>query len=74
MRKDEKIRQQFSIRSDMWLGVLMRGHIYEQRNVMVTYNQTNGGHVSEQYSTIDALLQSIPLGTPFTIEFSGEDR
>ena len=56
-RTDAKIRQQFAV-----LGeedrILAKGHIYEQRNVMVTYRS---GHVSEQYSTdaFDALLQSL---------------
>ena len=65
-RTDEKIRQKFIVWAKCQAKperriVFTQGHIYEQRNVMLTF-QFGKGFVSEQYSTLDAMLQSLPLG------------
>ena len=69
-RTDEKIRQQFVILDHIARAVLMRGHIYEQRNVMLT--ERSGESVSEQYSSFDAVLQTLPVAQTFTIQFRGK--
>ena len=56
-RIDEKIRQPFTVVGDRG-AILARGQIYEQRNVMLLWRRGVGG-CAEQYSTIDALLQSL---------------
>ncbi len=55
--------------------VLLKGHIYEQRNVMLTYrhNAPNDGQVSEHYSSFDAILQIILTGALPTIQFGDEN-
>ena len=65
-RTDEKIRQKFIVWAKCQAKperriVFTTGHIYEQRNVMLTF-QFGKGHISEQHSTLDAMLQSLPLG------------
>jgi hypothetical protein len=55
LRTDDKIRQRFIVRDGY--RIIAKGHIYEQRNVMLT--ERNGVHVSEQYSSLDAMLQTI---------------
>ena len=52
---DAKICQQFVVRDGH--RVIAKGHIYEQRNVMLT--ERNGAQVSENYSSLDAMLQTI---------------
>ena len=64
-RTDEKIRQRFTVWAKCQAKperriVFTQGQIYEQRNVMLTF-QYGKGFVSEQYSTLDAMLQSLPL-------------
>ena len=71
-RTDDKIRQQFIVYSRPTRTEIGRrlaeGHIYEQRNVMLT--QRDGQPVSHQFSSLDALLQS--LGDVYQIEFIEE--
>ena len=55
LRTDDKIRQKFIVRDGH--RIMAKGHIYEQRNVMLT--ERNGVHVSEQLSSFDAMLQTI---------------
>ena len=55
LRTDDKIRQRFVIRDGY--RPIAKGHIYEQRNVVLTYR--NGEQVSEQFSSFDAMLQTI---------------
>ena len=55
LRTDDKIRQQFVVRDGY--GIIAKGHIYEQRNVALT--ERNGVHGSEQFSSFDAMLQTI---------------
>ena len=50
----EKIRQKFVIRDGH--RVIAKGHIYEQRNVTLT--ERNGKPGSEQFSSLDAMLQT----------------
>ena len=61
-RSDAKIRQRFVIYSKPTRREIGRrlaeGHIYEQRNVMLT--SRNGQACSIQYASIDVVLQSIP--------------
>ena len=68
-RTDKKVRDRFVIYSrptQTEVGRrLAEGHIYEQRNVMLT--KRDGQHVSEQFSSIDAVIQSI--GKIYQIEF-----
>lgn len=72
-RTDDKIRQRFVIRGRGLPGAtgvstenrLAAGHIYEQRNVMLTKRE--GQHVSEQFSSLDAVLQS--MSGIYQIEF-----
>ena len=56
-RTDAKLRQPFTVVGDRG-AILARGQIYEQRNVMLLWRRGVGG-CAEQYSTIDALLQSL---------------
>ena len=56
-RTDEKIRQKFYVLDGG--VVLLRGNIYEQRNVMVT--EQHGRGCSIQYASFDAFLQSLPI-------------
>ena len=69
-RTDAKIRQRFVIYSRPTRTEIGRrlaeGHIYEQRNVMLT--KRDGQHVSEQFSSLDAVLQSM-VGDVYQIEF-----
>lgn len=67
-RTDEKIRRPFVI-LDRRDRVLMRGHIYEQRKVMLT--ERAGEAVSEQYSTFDAVLQMMPTDRFLMVMFGG---
>ena len=57
-------------------SVLLKGQICKQRNVMLSYRHDapNKGHVSESYSSFDAILQIIPPGTLPTIQFCDEDK
>ena len=52
---DEKVRQQFIVRDGH--RIIAKGHIYEQRNVALTYR--DGVYGSEQFSSFDAMLQTI---------------
>lgn len=69
LRTDEKIRKRFVVYSRPTRTEIGRrlaeGHIYEQRNVMLT--KRNGEDVSEQFSSLDAMLQS--FGDVYQIEF-----
>ena len=56
-RTDDKIRQHFTVVGTRGTA-LATGHIYEQRNVMLLWRK-DVGQCAEQYSTIDALLQSL---------------
>ena len=51
----EKIRDKFVIRGGY--RIIAKGHIYEQRNVALT--ERNGGAISHQFSSFDAMLQTI---------------
>ena len=68
-RTDAKIRQQFIVYSRptrTQVGYrLAEGHIYEQRNIMLT--KRDGEHCSELFSSLDAMLQS--FGDIYQIEF-----
>ena len=55
LRTDDKIRQRFIVRDGY--RIIAKGHIYEQRNVMLT--ERNGVHVSEQFSSLDVMLQTL---------------
>ena len=55
-RSDDKIRKQFLI-ANTHKNVIAIGHIYEQRNVALTMRNRQG--VSEQYSSFDAMLQTL---------------
>ena len=55
LRTDDKIRQRFIVRDGY--RIIAKGHIYEQRNVMLTYR--NGEQVSEQFSSLDVMLQTL---------------
>ena len=60
---------------DRKFNVLLKGHIDEQRKVMLTYRHDapNDGQVSELYSGFDVVLQMIPPGILPTIQFGDED-
>ena len=74
-RTDAKIRQRFVVYSRptrIEVGRrLAEGHIYEQRNVMLT--KRDGEHVSEQFSSLDAMLQSM-VGDVYQIEFLEDEH
>lgn len=65
LRIDDKIRNQFVILSKTDGVIIAKGHIYEQRNVSLT--EKFGQDISEQYSSLDAMLQT--LRDVRTIEF-----
>lgn len=69
LRTDEKMRTPFIVYSRPTRTEIGRrlaeGHIYEQRNVMLT--KRDDEHVSEQFSSLDAMLQS--MGDVYQIEF-----
>ena len=71
---DAKILYHFVVLDERF-EVLLKGHIYEQRNVMLTYrhNAPNDGQVSGDYSTYDTILQIIPTGVLPTIQFGTEE-
>ena len=69
LRTDEKIRTPFVVYSRPTRSQigrrLVEGHIYEQRNVMLT--KRDGEDVSEQFSSLDAMIQT--MGDIYQIEF-----
>ena len=73
-RTDEKMRKRFVVYSrptHTEIGRrLAEGHIYEQRNVMLT--KRDGQDVSEHFSSVDAMLQT--LGDVYQIEFPKTKR
>ena len=61
---------------DAKFKVLMRGCVFENRGVLLTFRHDALGdkHVSESYSSFDCILQMILPGTLPTIQFGEEEN
>ena len=72
-RTDENIHQHFVVLDEKF-EVLLKGHIGEQRNVILTFRYNAPERkVSEQYCSFDVILDMIPVGTLPTIQFGDKD-
>ena len=67
---DAKILYHFVV-IDERFSVLMRGYVFENRNVRLSFrwNAPGDHQVSESYSSFDCILSLIPPGTLPTIQF-----
>ena len=70
---DAKILYHFVV-IDERFSVLMRGYVFENRNVRLSFrwNAPGDHQVSESYSSFDCILSLIPPGTLPTIQFGNK--